>query len=129
MARTVPEWIAKHDDEAIPPRVKLRILDRYRDADGFVVCQVTGIPIQPGDQVDFDHEIALINGGQHRESNLRPVLRYSGHVMKTAADMRVKSKIARVRKKHMGVAGKKAVIPGSRGTRWKKKITGEVVPR
>lgn len=27
MTRTVPEWTASHDDQAIPPRVKLRVFD------------------------------------------------------------------------------------------------------
>lgn len=97
MSRSVPEWIAKHDDQKIPPRVKLRIFERE---DG--VCHLTGQKIKPGDKWDADHKIPLILGGEHRESNLFPALR-KPHQEKTKAEMAVKSKIAKVKQKHIGI--------------------------
>ena len=98
MPRAVAEWIAKNDDQAIPPRVKLRILDREN-----FICHLTGVRIDPvRDQFDFEHKISLILGGQHRESNIFPALR-DPHKKKTAAEMKVKAKIAAVRKKHIGI--------------------------
>jgi 5-methylcytosine-specific restriction endonuclease McrA len=123
MARSVDEWVAKHDDEAIPPRVRRRVFDRFGG-----VCQETGLTIQPGDQWDCDHEIALAAGGEHREGNLRPVLRYA-HRVKTAADAAVKAKIGRVRNRHLGISGKKAVIPGSKSSGWKKPLNGPAYRR
>lgn len=98
MSRSCPEWIAKHDDQAIPPRVKLRILDREN-----FICHLTGVRIDPvRDQFDFEHRVSLILGGEHKESNIFPALR-AAHKAKTAAEMKVKAKIATVRKKHLGI--------------------------
>lgn len=94
--RSVPEWIATHDDQAIPPRVRLRVFERFNG-----VCQLTGVKIQVGDQWDVDHRIALILGGEHRESNLVPVLR-AAHRVKSAAEMPIKAKIQRIKLKHRG---------------------------
>lgn len=123
MPRKVDEWIGATDDTPIPPRVKLRVFERY---DG--ICQETGIKIRPGDEWDCDHERALANGGQNREDNLRPVLR-SAHREKTARDVAQKAKDARVRKKHLGLHKPKSALPGSKGSKWKRKVDGTVVPR
>jgi len=55
-----------------------------------------------GDEWDADHVIALINGGQNRESNLAPILRGKQHKEKTAQDVAIKSKVARIKAKHFG---------------------------
>ena len=68
--RAVPEWIARHDDEAIPKRVKLRVFERHNG-----ICHISGRKITAADQWDCDHIVALCNGGGHRESNLAPALR------------------------------------------------------
>jgi 5-methylcytosine-specific restriction endonuclease McrA len=114
MPRAVEEWVATHDDQAVPPRVRLRIFDRDG---GF--CRLTGRKIMAGDQWDLDHIIALSNGGQHRESNLAPVLR-SAHREKTKQDVKIKAKIARVRKRHLGIKKPRTI------TRWRK-FDGSVV--
>lgn len=97
MTRSVPEWIGKNDDDAIPPRVRLRIFERLRG-----VCHLSGRVIRPGEPWDCDHIVALCNGGQHRESNLAPALR-APHKEKTAADVAEKAKNYRVRKNHLGL--------------------------
>lgn len=56
----------------------------------------------PGEAWDLDHKVALILGGQHRESNLFPAL-VAPHRRKTATEVAIKSKIAKVRQKHTGV--------------------------
>lgn len=97
MTRTVPEWIGTSDDAQIPPRVRLRV---FEAAGG--ICHLTGRKIMPGDQWDCDHVVALINGGEHRESNLRPALR-AAHRIKTAEDVKQKAKSARIRARHAGI--------------------------
>lgn len=97
MPRTPPEWIAKSDDARIPPRVRIRVFERFGG-----ICQLTGRKIMPGDEWDCDHAVALANGGQHREANLRPILR-SAHREKTKADVAEKSRVNRKRAKHLGV--------------------------
>ncbi|GGB00024.1 hypothetical protein GCM10011491_30330 [Brucella endophytica] len=122
MARETPEWIGKNDDQKVPARVRQRVFDRENG-----ICHLTGKKIQPSDEWDLDHRLALILGGEHRESNFYPALR-DAHRKKTASEMTVKSKIANVRKKHLGI-GKEPTMPGSRNSRFKKLITGEVVDR
>lgn len=95
-SRTVPEWVGKTPDTAAPARVRLRVFEAHRG-----VCYLTGRKIMPGDAWDLDHVVALINGGENRESNLAPALRQA-HRAKTADDVRTKSKTYRMRAKHIG---------------------------
>ena len=95
--RSVPEWIGATDDATIPPRVKLRIWEREGGR-----CHWTGRKIIPPEPFDYEHRIALCNGGQHRESNIFLILR-DKHREKTADDVALKSKTARQRAKHLGI--------------------------
>ena len=121
--RAVPEWIAKHDDEAIPKRVKLRVFERHNG-----ICHISGRKITAADVWDCDHIVALCNGGGHRESNLAPALR-DKHRAKTAEDVGIKSKTARVRAKHLGIKRSARPMPGSRASKWQQKLNGQVVLR
>jgi 5-methylcytosine-specific restriction enzyme A len=105
MSRAVEEWIGKHDDAKVPPRVRLRILEREKG-----ICHLSGRKITPADQWDLDHKVALINGGEHRESNLFPALR-DKHREKTAEDVAEKSRTARVRMRHLGIRQPKKPFP------------------
>lgn len=110
MPRAVDEWIGKTDDTPAPPRVRLRVFEAHGGR-----CHWSGQKIKPGDAWDCDHVIALINGGQNRESNLAPILRGKPHKEKTAADVAEKSKVARMRAKHLGIAPKSKAKIRSRG--------------
>ena len=123
MTRDVPEWIGKTPDTPAPPRVRLRVFERHGG-----ICHLTGRKITPADQWDLDHITALVNGGENREQNLAPALRQA-HKDKTAQDVAQKAKDRRVRSKHLGIEKKRATIAGSKGTKWKRKIDGSVVPR
>jgi 5-methylcytosine-specific restriction endonuclease McrA len=123
MTRAVDEWIGKTHDSAIPPRVKVRIFERHQG-----ICHLTKRRIRAGEAWDCDHVIALCNGGEHREGNLAPALRQP-HREKTAEDVRVKSKIARIRKRHLGIATARRPMPGSKASGWKKRMDGTVVRR
>lgn len=119
MSRSLDEWIAATDDAKIPPRVRLRVFEAHGGK-----CWLSGRKIMPGDLWDMDHKVALINGGQHRESNLAPALR-DKHREKTALDVAEKSKVDRIRKKHLGLQ------EPSRGfnRNLKRKFDGTVVER
>lgn len=121
--RTVPEWIGATPDAKVPPRVRDRIFMAHGG-----VCHLTGRKIRPGEKWELDHVQALINGGEHRESNLAPALSYA-HKEKTAKDVAQKAQDARVRQKHLGIKKRKAVIPGSKASRFKKKLDGTVERR
>jgi len=96
MTRAVEEWIGKTDDTKVPTRVRVRVFDAYSGR-----CWLSGRKIMPGDLWDLDHKVSLINGGAHRESNLAPALK-DAHREKTAEDVAIKSKTARIRAKHLG---------------------------
>lgn len=103
--RSVPEWIGKTPDSVPPPRVKLRVLLRYDGRD-----YLTGVKIRPGDDVEMEHVIAIVNGGENRERNLAPVIKGKAHKEKTARDVAEKSKVADQAKSHLGLKPKKRRI-------------------
>lgn len=121
MSRSVAEWIGKDDDTAIPPRVKIRVFDKH---DG--KCAHCGRSIYGRLLACFDHIIALINGGQNRESNLQ-LLCSECHAGKTGQDAHTKSVTYKKRIKHLGLKSKRRLIPGSKGSGFRKKLDGTVV--
>lgn len=123
MTRSVDEWIGKTDDSAVPPRVRVRRFDAFGG-----ICYLSGIKIRPGMKWELHHIIALINGGQHRESNLAPVL-YDAHKKQTRLDVAEKKMLNRKRSKHIGVKKASRPIPGSKASGWKKSFSGEVTRR
>ena len=80
VGRSTKEWIGKTADSMPPLLVRMRIFDR---AGG--VCHISGRKIMPGELWDVEHVIRLADGGENRESNLRPALR-DKHLLKTAAE-------------------------------------------
>lgn len=123
MARALKEWIGKTPDSAIPPRVRLRVFLAHNG-----VCHIAKRPIRVGEPWDLDHVVALINGGEHRESNLAPALR-DKHRAKTAEDVAEKSAAYESRKRHLGLKKAKHPMPGSKASRFKKRMDGTVVLR
>lgn len=103
MSRERDEWIGKTDDTAVPPRVKDRIL---RDADDCCVrcTRKMGGKLRP----EFDHITPLILGGPNRQSNLQ-VLCNECHGAKTKLDVKLKSKVARVRQKTFGIKKQRTI--------------------
>ncbi len=98
MSRSTDLWVGRTDDSAIPPRVRLRVFERFG---GVCQCGCTR-RIQAGEAWEADHIQALINGGKHEEANLQPLLR-EHHKIKTKADVKIKAKSARIRQKHLGI--------------------------
>lgn len=117
--RSVEEWIGETDDAKVPDRVRIRIFEAFGG-----MCHRSGLRISAGDAWDLDHLIALANGGEHRESNLAPVLR-EHHKEKTREDRKVQSRIYRVKKRHLGLAKSRGrPMPGSKASGWKRKFDG-----
>lgn len=98
MSRRVEIWAGATDDAKIPDRVKLRIWVRE---DGR--CSITKTKIMPGEPYDFEHRIALCNGGRHDETNIVLVRRGKVHQAKTAQDVAIRAKTDRIAKKHAGI--------------------------
>lgn len=120
--RRVPEWIGKTPDSKVPDRVRLRV---FMDHEGY--CWLSKRKIAAGEPWDLDHKIALINGGEHRESNLAPALR-DKHRAKTAEDVAEKSAVYRKASRHLGIKPKSR-FSCSRDSQFKKKLDGSVVRR
>lgn len=114
MSRGTDEWVGKSDDDAIPRRVRARVFEAHGGR-----CYLSGRVIRSGDVWDCDHIIALINGGEHRESNLAPALR-EFHKIKTKADVAEKSRVARKRQKFIGIKRDRKILG------WRK-FNGEIV--
>ena len=120
MSRSTKEWIGRTDDTIIPDRVKLRVFLRY---DGKCQCDCRR-KIISGQPWQCDHKIALVNGGENRESNLVPLL-LECHKNKTKADVAEKSHTYKKRKSHYGLTKSKyAPIMGSKRSGWKRKMDG-----
>jgi 5-methylcytosine-specific restriction endonuclease McrA len=113
MSRSVPEWIGASDDAAAPARVRLRVFTRCEGR-----CHRCNRKIGPADKWTLEHLIALILGGQNRESNLGITCDWCLPI-KNGEDQAAKSKLARIEKRHRGL---KATTRGFRklppGYRW-----------
>ena len=126
MSREVPEWIGRTDDTPIPDRVKDRVARRAGDH-----CQNPACKRKIAGKLrgEVDHIISIIIGGENRESNLQ-LLCYDCHKAKTSLDVKIKSKVARVRKRHLGLKSPpRNPMPGSRASKWKKPMNGPAVLR
>lgn len=94
------------------------------------ICHLCGQPIDgTREEWDADHVIALEISGDDSDENLRPAHKRC-HIDKTAKqDAPAIAKAKRVQAKHNGAWRPKSTIPGSRGSKWKRKISGETVRR
>ena len=125
MTRPANEWIGKTDTTPAPQRVKARIIMAQ---DGICACGC-GVKLgAAGEVIEFDHAQALILGGENRDINLR-ALRRPCHRVKTSQDVAQKSVKARKRAKHLGLHKPKSTLPGSKGSKWKRKVCGTVATR
>lgn len=119
-ARTLPEWVADHPDQKVPPRVRARIFEAHNG-----ICHIAKRKILGGEPWDLDHIVALVNGGEHRESNLAPALR-DKHRAKTAEDVAEKSRVARKQAAHLGIKKASRPMPGSKASGIRKRMNGSV---
>lgn len=122
-ARTVKEWIGEKPETAIPPRVELRVFDRFGGR-----CASCTRKVRFRSDYEIDHCTALINGGENREANLQ-VLCTECHRRKTGADVAEKATTYRKRRKHLGIKRTSRPLPGGKTSPWKAKIGGGWVRR
>jgi hypothetical protein len=84
----------------------VRIYDRAQG-----VCHICKLPIKPNETWHADHVKALIEGGENREGNLAPAHAHC-NLAKADEEKARKSKVAKTRKKHLGITRPKQSIPG-----------------
>lgn len=88
-----------------------------------------GMPLDLHKGFDFDHAIPCELDGDNSLENCRVVNR-TCHRQKTATeDMPRIKKVRREDKRRDRLEARKAVIPGSKRSKWKRKVNGTVVPR
>lgn len=103
-------------------RRKLAIWEREKG-----LCMMCGCRLQPGSFI-YEHVRALELGGEDSDDNIRlTCLPCAGE--KTRKDHRSAAKAKRVKVKHLGLKKSKNPLPGSKGSKWKKKMDGSVVKR
>ena len=129
MARSVPEWIGKTPDTAIPARVRNRVYNSAKGDGLDPMCAICTRTLMPWDSFRYDHIIALVNGGENRESNIQ-LLCTTCHTAKTATDVAEKATVARKRKKHLGIKKKQTrPLMGTKASGWRKRMNGTVEKR
>lgn len=112
--RSTSEWVARNDDQRVPDYVKDRIANKAE-----LRCKKCTRLVGGKLRAEFDHVTPLILGGEHRERNLQ-LLCHECHGAKTKLDVKLKAKVARVRKRHLGIKRDRTI------TRWRK-FNGDVV--
>lgn len=75
---------------------------------------------------DLEHLIPIAMGGADDETNVAPA-HVACHKGKTATDKVQIAKANRVRGKHIGAHKPKSLIPGSKGSGFRRKMDGTVV--
>ena len=121
--RSVPEWVGTTPDAKIPPHVRLRVFERFNG-----ICQITKRKIRAGDAWAVDHVVPLADGGAHSETNLVPVLEIA-HRQKTSAENTSRAKVRAIKAKHIGIRTTRNPMPGSRASRFKRRMDGTVEQR
>jgi hypothetical protein len=84
-------------------------------------CHICTRKIAIGESWVCDHAHAIINNGSNCETNLRVLCDWCDKKVKTPADMKEKAKVARTRKKHLGIKKRGRTIAG-------RKFDGTAVP-
>ncbi|MDP0928517.1 HNH endonuclease signature motif containing protein [Paracoccus onubensis] len=93
------------------------------------ICHICGMKIYAGEAWEREHIIPLAMGGADDESNVAPAHK-SCHRTKTGTDAAQIAKANRVRAKHFGAKNaRRVVIPGSRDSKFKRKLNGQTVLR
>lgn len=130
MPRSVETWVAAHDDQAIPIRVKRRILKRQCNADGVPVCPDCGTEIRPDVTPEFDHALPLADHGTHSEDNLRAI-HPKCHKLKTAREAHRRAEERSQFDAMYGLKNRPARggFQTNRNGKFKKKMNGQVVLR
>jgi hypothetical protein len=113
MPRSVKEWAGKNDDTPVPARVRLRVFERCLGR-----CHKCLRPIGPAEKWTCEHLTAIINGGVNAEPNLRLTC-CNCLPAKNAADVAEKAKVARSRKKHLGITKSKRPLSAPNPKAWK----------
>ena len=106
------------------PTRRLRIFEAHKGT-----CHICGDKIDgTRERWEVEHIIAYALTRDDSDENLAPA-HVACHATKTPQDVARIAKAKRVQRKHTGAHRPKSTLAGSKGSKWKRKISGEVVPR
>lgn len=122
MPRSLSEWIGRTPDTLVPPRVRWRVFQRS----GRRCAGACRRRLRIGARFTCDHIIALINGGQNRETNLQILCDWC-NPEKNASDVKLKAKVYRAGSKQFrGFRDSGRPLSGSRASGIRKRMDGQV---
>ena len=93
-------------------------------------CHLCNMKVTPGEEWDVSHDIPLETGGKDDATNWFVAHRKCHRVHTSNVDMPLIAKVKRVHQNHIGAKLKsRNPLPGSKGSKWKKRMDGTVVRR
>jgi len=108
------------------PMTAKRKLEIFQAAQG--VCHWCHAKIGVGERWDADHITPLAHGGTEDPSNLAPIHVHC-HKEKTRQDVANISRAVRLEQKHLGARKPKGTMPGSKNSKFKRRMDGTVDAR
>lgn len=112
---------------------RVRITGKMR-ADIFMrhggICHLCSMKVVPGEEWDVSHDIPLEAGGKDDDTNWLVAHRKCHRHHTATVDAPLIAKVKRIHQRHIGAKLKsKNPIPGSRHSKFKRKMDGTVVRR
>lgn len=108
----------------ISPTERARIFERE---EGF--CHLCDGKIHVGQAWEISHAIPLELGGPDEGTNLRIAHRVCHRAQTSTKDVPAIARAKRRQRAHIGIRKSRRPWPCGRGSKWKRKISGEVVRR
>ena len=110
------EWIGATPDSNPSPHIRTRIIMLWE-----MVCYLSGIKIKNVTDAELEHVVALSEGGENREGNLRPALP-DAHKQKTKLEGERRTKANKVAAFNTGSKPKSSLAATTKQTRATGKI-------
>ena len=92
------------------------------------VCHICGGKITVGEAWEIEHVIPLAMGGDDRGPNLQPA-HSKCHRAKTSGDVTAIARAKRLHERHTGARPRKGTMPGSRASKFKRRMDGTIEVR
>jgi 5-methylcytosine-specific restriction enzyme A len=110
--------------KSLSTRIRVKIFEKEGG-----ICHFCNIRVGAGQEWDVSHEIPLELGGADDMSNWRVAHRKCHRTHTATVDIPRIAKTKRSYAKHIGAKVSRNPMPGSRRSKFKRKMDGTVVPR
>jgi 5-methylcytosine-specific restriction protein A len=111
----------------LTPRIRLKVWEDHKGVCALCNGKIDGVR----ERWIVEHLRALELGGEDTEANMAPVHEVCAMIKTSGStgDHARAAKAKRAKAKHLGIKKSKNPLPGSKGSKWKRKMDGSVVPR